>query len=364
MHSADFLARHANQLLTGGFERMSGPEVATALDDMMTVFRYISDKDIFEDFYKNHLAHRLLQGKSQDDANERAVISKLKAECGHQFTSKMEGMFKDISASRSLQHKWQQFQQKKKVPGDGLELATNILTTGFWPLGKANQCTLPPRVVKKCEEFKKFYQQEHNGRKLRFLSEKGTAEVAVDFEAGTKQLIVSTYQMCIINLFNSKQTLTYKDICERTQMKEGLSSHILSLAHPKVKVLLKKPNNKKLEDDHLFRINWKFKSPKYRIRVPLQRSLGSPDKSLNSGKDGIPATVVEARKNWVEAAVVRIMKSRKYLKHSELMKETIHQLSSRFAPEQLFIKKRIASLIEREYLERDSKDRTLYHYLA
>ena len=43
-------------------------------------------KDVFEAFYKKDLAKRLLLGKSASIDAEKAVISKLKAECGAQVT--------------------------------------------------------------------------------------------------------------------------------------------------------------------------------------------------------------------------------------------------------------------------------------
>jgi len=69
-------------------------------------------------------------------------------------------------------------------------------------------------------------------------------------------------------------------------------------------------------------------------------------------------------KNAVEAAIVRIMKARKTLAHNNLIAEVVKQLSTRFNPDPTFIKQRIASLIEREYMERDENDRKIYHYLA
>jgi cullin 3 len=66
----------------------------------------------------------------------------------------------------------------------------------------------------------------------------------------------------------------------------------------------------------------------------------------------------------LEAAIVRIMKSRKVMKHNDLIAEVSHQLSVRFTPEPANIKKRIESLIEREYLERSESDRKVYEYLA
>ncbi len=41
-----------------------------------------------------------------------------------------------------------------------------------------------------------------------------------------------------------------------------------------------------------------------------------------------------------------------------------NQLKARFLPDPVLIKKRVESLIEREYLERDKVNHKLYHYLA
>lgn len=52
------------------------------------------------------------------------------------------------------------------------------------------------------------------------------------------------------------------------------------------------------------------------------------------------------------------------LDHNSIVTEVSRQLSSRFIANPVVIKKRIESLIEREFLERDPEDRKLYRYLA
>lgn len=66
----------------------------------------------------------------------------------------------------------------------------------------------------------------------------------------------------------------------------------------------------------------------------------------------------------IEAAIVRIMKTRKTLDHNNLTAEVTKQLSGRFPATPQMIKQRIESLIEREYLERSPTDRRVFHYLA
>merc|ERR1712003_281155 len=114
-----------------------------------------------------------------------------------------------------------------------------------------------------------------------------------------------------------------------------------------------------------FTFNRKYKNQRVRVNIGILNDSANKRHKLNvEKKQEVPHQVLESRKNRVEAAIVRIMKARKKLHHQQLIVEVVHQLQSRFNPDPQFIKQRIASLIEREYLERDSKDRRLYHYLA
>lgn len=69
------------------------------MEKTITIFRYITDKDIFERYYKIHLAKRLLHNRSISDDAERNMLAKLKIECGFHFTTKLEGMFTDMRVS-------------------------------------------------------------------------------------------------------------------------------------------------------------------------------------------------------------------------------------------------------------------------
>lgn len=58
-------------------------------------------------------------------------------------------------------------------------------------------------------------------------------------------------------------------------------------------------------------------------------------------------------------------RQRKELPHQSLFSECISQLSGRFRPDLTMLKKRVESLIEREYLERvEDAERPTYRYLA
>lgn len=66
----------------------------------------------------------------------------------------------------------------------------------------------------------------------------------------------------------------------------------------------------------------------------------------------------------MDAAIVRVMKARKEYSHALLVSEVIPLIQRLFNPTQAQIKKRIETLIEREYLMRKEGDRNTYIYLA
>jgi hypothetical protein len=55
-------------------------------------------------------------------------------------------------------------------------------------------------------------------------------------------------------------------VCAGISLRE-LANHLLSLAHPAVAVLLKRPNGRGLEDNHEFKINDKFSSRLVRVSL-------------------------------------------------------------------------------------------------
>jgi len=236
-----------------------------------------------------------------------------------------------------------------------------VCTTGAWPTSSIQPVKKPPDIVEVSDRFTQFYLNRFSGRRLNFQMDKGKADVSVQFNAKTKKiLVVSTYQMLVLLLFNNKTTWTFKDMLDATSIpKEDLQVAALSMAHPKVKVMRKAPNTKEVHDDDKFQINPKYSNPRAKIPIPTLNI-----KSSAAGKidDKNMEAIYRLRRHQIDAAIVRIMKARKTLKHPDLVTEVVKQLRGRFTPKPVDIKKRIANLIELEYLERDENDRQLYHY--
>lgn len=378
------LASFMDDMLRGGIQGATEQEIEDKLDKAIVLFKYLSDKDIFENYYKHWLCKRLLSGKTVSDEAEKLVISKLKAECGYQFTSKLEGMFLDINISKSVQEEFRSsavYQQNLH----GIDMELHVLTTGYWPLTPTAPCQLPPTLRNCCSVFASHYLEKNSGRRLTWLPHLGSVDVKANFPQGRKELNVSTYQMCILALFNDSVTVSLEAIRDATQIPElELKRHLLSLCTAKFKVLKKQSKGKGIEETDNFTFNREFNSKFKRMKIPLisvkevmtpaeatAAAAAGKDGSSSSGMDAmggpgsdIPTNVEEDRRLQLEAAIVRIMKSRKTLTHNELVAEATRQLSQRFVPSPPFIKKRVESLIEREYLQRSTDDARVYHYLA
>lgn len=125
---------------------------------------------MFERYYKQHLSNRLLLGKSVSDEAERGMISKLKIECGYQFTSKLEGMFTDMRLSIDTMSSFRDF-LTNTAERPSLDLSVTVLTSTFWPVpSTAVPCNLPKEFLDASKVFERFYTSRHNGRKLTWHS--------------------------------------------------------------------------------------------------------------------------------------------------------------------------------------------------
>jgi cullin 3 len=359
---AQFLSSYIDDLLRNRMREFTEEAVDMLLNKIIILFRYLHDKDIFEQYYKVHLSKRLLSGKAQSDDVERSMISKLKTECGYQFSSKLEGMFTDMRNSKTTQQKYSTYQQENKEQCVGtVDLIPTILTTGFWPAQVAPSCELPPIVKDTIAVFEKFYYSEHTGRQLTWYTNLGTADIKCSFQR-SHELTVSTYQMCVLMLFNDRREISFREMVDMTKVNPAeLRRHVLSLNVPKFPILKRENKSKEIDDSDVFSVNKAFKSKLYRIKIPL-----IVVKEAVASGSGLPEIVEEDRRHLVEAAIVRVMKARKTLEHNNLIAEVTKQLTARFRPSPQQIKKRIECLIERDYLERNKSDSTgkLYDYLA
>ncbi|KAK0133145.1 Cullin-4B [Merluccius polli] len=383
---AELIAKHVDSKLRAGNKEATDEELEKMLDKIMIIFRFIYGKDVFEAFYKKDLAKRLLVGKSASVDAEKSMLSKLKHECGAAFTSKLEGMFKDMELSKDIMV---QFKQCQNIPGN-IELTVNILTMGYWPTYVPMEVHLPPEMVRLQEIFKTFYLGKHSGRKLQWQSTLGHCVLKAEFkecllfvvllaieatcfqhvallftsQQGKKELQVSLFQTLVLLMFNEGEEFSLDEIKLATGIEDSeLRRTLQSLACGKARVLTKVPKSKDVEDGDKFSCNDDFKHKLFRIKInQIQMKETVQPWPKVEEQASTTERVFQDRQYQIDAAIVRIMKMRKTLTHNLLVSEVYNQLKFPVKPADL--KKRIESLIDRDYMERDKENPNQYNYVA
>ncbi|NXN20441.1 CUL4B protein, partial [Nycticryphes semicollaris] len=354
---AELIAKYVDSKLRAGNKEATDEELEKMLDKIMIIFRFIYGKDVFEAFYKKDLAKRLLVGKSASVDAEKSMLSKLKHECGAAFTSKLEGMFKDMELSKDIMIQFKQYMQNQNVPGN-IELTVNILTMGYWPTYVPMEVHLPPEMVKLQEIFKTFYLGKHSGRKLQWQSTLGHCVLKAEFKEGKKELQVSLFQTLVLLMFNEGEEFSLEEIKQATGIEDGeLRRTLQSLACGKARVLTKSPKGKDVEDGDKFTCNDDFRHKLFRIKINQIQMKETVEEQASTTE-----RVFQDRQYQIDAAIVRIMKMRKTLSHNLLVSEVYNQLKFPVKPADL--KKRIESLIDRDYMERDKENPNQYNYIA
>ena len=355
---AELLANFCDNLLKkGSSEKLTDEAVEESLDKVVKLLAYVSDKDLFAEFNRKRLAKRLLFDRSANDDAERSLLTKLKQQCGAQFTSKMEGMVTDLQLARETQATFSAWMNEQPGGPPKIDLTVTVLTTGFWPTYKFVEMSLPAEMVAGVEVFKQFYETRSTHRKLTWIYSIGTATLNGRFAAKPIELQVGTFQAAVLLLFNDcAGELSFTDIKAALGLpEEDLIRTLHSLACAKYKLLRKTPDNRTVAVGDTFAFNAAFTDKLRRIRVPLP----PVDEKKKVAED-----VDKDRRYSIDAAIVRMMKSRKVVQHNALITEVGTQLSHMFKPDMKLIKKRIEDLISREYIERDKDNPSTYRYLA
>uniref|UniRef100_A0A672QUZ8 Cullin-2 n=1 Tax=Sinocyclocheilus grahami TaxID=75366 RepID=A0A672QUZ8_SINGR len=311
----ELLAKYCDNLLKKSAKGMTENEVEDKLTSFITVFKYIDDKDVFQKFYARMLAKRLIHGLSLSMDSEEAMINKLKQACGYEFTSKLHRMY---------------------ILFYCFVFSFNISSScHFYYLSN---------ILFRCEV------------KMNYLSKPYVA-------------VVTTYQMAVLLAFNNSETVSYKELQDSTQMNEKeLQKTIKSLLD--VKMISHDSQKEEIEAESTFSLIMSFTSKRTKFKITTSMQKDTPQvQRLDAAENSIEleqtrSAVDEDRKMYLQAAIVRIMKARKVLRHNALIQEVINQSKARFNPSISMIKKCIEVLIDKQYIERSQSSADEYSYVA
>ncbi|KAK8232166.1 Cullin family-domain-containing protein [Phyllosticta capitalensis] len=335
-------------------------EINSQLDQVLDLFRFVHGKAVFEAFYKKDLARRLLMGRSASADAERSMLARLKTECGAGFTQNLEQMFKDIELAREEMSSYKSLlEERGEKPS--VDLSVNILSASSWPTYPDVPVIVPPEIQQALDKFTVHYKGKHSGRKLDWKHALAHCQIKATFPKGNKELVVSGFQAIVLLLFNNVKTgehLSYEFLKAETGLPEPeLKRTLQSLACAKLRPLTKHPKGRDINPDDKFTYNAAFTHDKYRLKVNQVQLKETKEENKETHER------VAADRNFeTQAAIVRIMKSRKRIGHAELVAEVINATKKRGVLSVQDIKKNIDRLVDKDYMEREENNE--YSYIA
>ncbi|XP_055348786.1 cullin-1-like isoform X2 [Paramacrobiotus metropolitanus] len=358
----ELLARYCDLLLKKSPQNPDDAELDKCLDRVMIVFRYVEDKDVFQKYYTRMLAKRLVHGLSASDDLEGAMISKLRTLCGFEYTIKLQRMFQDVSLSKDLNEEFKHSPDHKRLP-EKLEFTLQILSNGAWPFTEKVNLSLSAELERPLTVFTDFYRNKHAQRRLRWLYSVSRCEMTTTCFPMRHILQVSTYQAAVLLLFNEMDAARMEQLATLANVEMALLVQIV-IPLVKSKMLLTGEGAGDVEEKDLLpetevKLNFGFRSKKMRINLNMPMRAEQKQEEEATARN-----IEEDRKIVIQAALVRVMKMRKTLKHQQLIAEVLTILSTRFKPTIPLVKKCIEILIDKEYMKRDEEDQTQYSYVA
>ncbi|KAL0279377.1 UNVERIFIED_CONTAM: hypothetical protein PYX00_000956 [Menopon gallinae] len=355
--SPEWLAKYCDTLLKKSSKGLSDSEIDEKLTKSITIFKYIDDKDVYQKLYSKMLARRLIHQQSQSMDAEEGMINRLKQACGYEFTNKLHRMYTDISLSADLNVKFQEYLKKRPNVDLGINFQINVLQAGAWPLGQGlSSFNLPQELEKSVQIFEEFYKSSFSGRKLSWYHHLCQGEIKLTYLKKPYIISMQTFQMAILLLFEKTDELTGREIQDGTQLSgDQLQKQLQSLTDAK---LLKDPGTEPtLDTTYVLNLDYSNKRTRLKISGALQRETPQEiETTLHR--------VEEDRKLYLQAAIVRIMKSRKLLKHNRLIQEVLAQSGTSFQLSIAMIKQCIEALIDKQYIERTPNSQDEYSYVA
>lgn len=306
-------------------------EIRQNKEELTTEFLpFVVDKDVFVKEYYSVMTLRIV-----DNANiymEEKALAVLQRHMGHSQTCAIDVLLRETWQSLRLQQQY------------GTNIHIFVWSRCYVPTERQAPYKIPELLQTAHQEYASFYCSKFG--KLRLTPLFGAGRVWMKAMYASKrsyEFQMGEVQAHILLCLEQHHRLSEKELvqCLSEDSDADIAPYLESLQgiiH---------------QEDRHWVLNPGFHSKKRFITVPRPKKRKSIDTDQS---------ILSNRQFVVDSTIVRIMKSKRILAHPDLIIATSQSIQQ-FAPDVRFLKQRIESLIEKEYLERDPRDHRLYHYV-
>ena len=329
-------------------------EIKNIINEYMILFKYIGNKDLFENCFIKKLCVRCLFDLNKSEEAQNYLIEQLKKECGPYFVSKSQEMISDVKASQEMSQSFNDLQKKEKENNNDINIPINyfVLSNYTWPIDKLISGEIQNfDINKKEKKFFEFYRKKNSGKSLFWHLPYcfGEIEMKTKDDLSPIKIIGNGVHIAILKCFTkSILSLSLKDIIKKTKIeKEIIQKNIKKLVN---KNILK-------YEDNTYVINL-FLNKNEDINEILLIDYDEQEEENNNEENEDKG--VEERKWVIEAYIMKILKQKKAMKKKELIATVNEKMP--FEEKEEIINKRIEQLINNRYLSKDNEDPSLIKY--
>ena len=336
-------------------EFVDSPQSAEMAKEVLALFKLLSSKDMFEAHYRGLLGKRLslissnfpLLGDSL--TQELGFVALLKAECGAGYTNRLESMIRDIQTSEEI--------NAAQGANWSNVFHAAVVTHGVWPATLQGNdylgTRIPPSVKQMENQFLNQYKANFSKRSIKFNYAFTQATLRYRRKG---ELVCSFHQALILLLFNDTDSVSNQAIEADLELTQ---SDVAKALVPIVEcgILI-------AEDGGMFSLNARYASSSSVVVLNKDQfhKPSSQDRTTGISEEerlAAEAGVVEDRQHQLDAVIIRIMKGVRRCSQTHLIHEARDAMKFNFSNADIL--KRILSLVDRDFLEKEDQD---YVYLA
>ncbi|XP_043648363.1 cullin homolog 1 [Drosophila teissieri] len=347
------IVEYANELMTK--KPVSEKAFIDELRRIAEIVEFLNEKDIFIHWYCNALRTRQIKETSTSDGYESTMISLLNKRFGEKFTEPLRNQLNELEKSRIYQRQF-----KDHLNSKGVQLGFDFRPKCFMLKGGIQnfKFTLPDELQQAWGEFCLFFEhrnehdernENHRRKKIEFNNTLSSGVIYCHLNKSVHTLEVSTLQMAVLLLFNRHERITEEDMA----ISLGVEMETLkaALEHLKRREFL-------IYSGTLVEVNMNFTNRKRRLNFNID-TIKTRKIEVNSGELKIK------RSHIMDAAIVRILKKNKELKHSQLIIAVFEELKNQFTPQKCFIEERLEALLKKGVpdIERCGPENMSYRYV-
>lgn len=360
------LAYYAHDALRGRMDgvRLTEDAAKAALDRVIRTLVYIRDRDVFIDTFRSLLTTRLLSGRPDERGTvtdtDVEFVTTLGVKYGEALVSTMLRQLKDYASSDAVRDAtW--FEDSPLTP--------TVLCFSAWPSFQAREVplTLPRDMTLLWNDYVAKYTAVYSGRRLRLLLSMGSVYLTTGPVTCRLRLCVSPSVAALLLLFNETEDDTVSVDDAAYDLGTSIET-VAALASGPVQahVLTRSLDS---SGGGVFAVNSGFKRSRTRTLVLPHPRLLLHETDVGAGAAAGGAGAVDKRlamnrKLLIEAAIVRLVKTRGRIDVADIVTETTSQFESQFPVHADVVSGVLASLVDREYIEYTSPSRETVKYIA